>query len=557
MIARAAPLRDGTTADVLSGWYRHGRGRRTGPFFGFSSPRVQPTPDNKQTSPRQALLLPDNRKDLFAGPSHGGNLALRKRNNDASSFHLLRPHGKRRTRRSIEGGCRLGCNDSDDRYLCRMGQFDHIAKAMLSSPLVAVFKEMAESNDFSRLESTAKRHHFLPRLLLRRFARPHNGKDCIFQMKTTRRNAPLRVDIRTAASRHRLYAMPDEEGGLSNRHEGYLALVESHAAPALRSLLEDPTGLSPSDRATIAFFVALQTMRTPAAAHQITELVNAAFRISASEWFSDRRAFAAGYREYYGEGASDEEIDGFRQELMASVREGRVRLTTPGGGAFSLGLSHAAEQLPMLFEFDWTLLRAEGGFITSDRAFAIHDPTPQFPWQAQAILSSPNSQTTLPLSDSECLLMRPEPMGGGLTVQEVSADVVEMINLRTYGWADQHIFGATQEDLVSVRKAARQRPADVVRPKPFCHVALLDPDPDDNSLVERNLRRGWPARLPRNGELHDYIVIPADQPHPELWALADGLTERRARKRAGVGDDDPFDGRIINDPLDAIEVLAR
>jgi hypothetical protein len=69
-----------------------------------------------------------------------------------------------------------------------MGQFDHIAKAMLASPLTAEFMEMAASSDFRRLEkSNAKRHHFLPQLLLRRFARPHNAKDCIFQMETISR----------------------------------------------------------------------------------------------------------------------------------------------------------------------------------------------------------------------------------------------------------------------------------------------------------------------------------------------------------------------------------
>jgi hypothetical protein len=437
-----------------------------------------------------------------------------------------------------------------------MGQFDHISSAMFASPLMAVFMEMAESNDFSRLDkSNAKRHHFLPQLLLRRFSRPCNAKHCIFQMETTSRKAPRRVDIRTAASRHRLYSIPDEDGAASNRHEGYLALVETHAAPALRSLLEDPVGLSPPDRATLAFFVALQTMRTPATAQEITVLVNAAFRMWASEAFSDRRAFAARYRERCGGGASEDEVERFRQEVIASVREGQVRLTSPGGGAFSLGLTHAAEQVPMLFEFDWVLLRAQGGFITSDRGFAIHDPTPQYPWQAQGILSSPNSETTLPLSDSECLLLRPEPMGGGLAVEEVSADVVEAINLRTYGWADRHVFGVTQEDLVSVRKASRRRPADVVRPKPFCHVALPDPDPDDSSLVDRNLRRGWPGRMPQDGELHDYIVIPSNEPHPELWALADELTERRARARAGVGDAEPFEGRIVNNPLDPTDFV--
>src|SRR5207248_7828851 len=89
-------------------------------------------------------------------------------------------------------------------------------------------------------KSTAKRHHFLSQFLLRGFADTHNGKDCLFQMETKNRRAPIRVDVRTAASRRRLYAVPDEDGKMSNRNEGYLALVEEHAAPALRHLLDDP-----------------------------------------------------------------------------------------------------------------------------------------------------------------------------------------------------------------------------------------------------------------------------------------------------------------------------
>jgi hypothetical protein len=91
----------------------------------------------------------------------------------------------------------------------------------------------------------------------------------------------------------------------------------------------------------------------------------------------------------------------------------------------------------------------------------------------------------------------------------------------------------------------------VIRPRPFCQVALLEPDPDDNSLAEANLRRGWPAHLRNeNGDLRDYIVIPDDKPHAELWKLADELTERRA----GIGPNEPVEGRIINQPLHPLEI---
>jgi hypothetical protein len=177
--------------------------------------------------------------------------------------------------------------------------------------------------------------------------------------------------------------------------------------------------------------------------------------------------------------------------------------------------------------------------------------------RSQAILGSENSETTVPLSDTACLLMRPMPMGCRLTVREASAHEVETINLRTYGWADEYVFGRTQQTLVAVRTAARRRPADVIRPTPFTQVAILEPDPDDNTLADANRRRGWPPQLPNErGELRDYIVIPTDRPHPELLALADELTERRARKGAGVGAGESFKGRIINNPLHPLDLMC-
>ena len=405
-----------------------------------------------------------------------------------------------------------------------VGEFDHIAAALWASPLMTACVEMAVSNDFSRLDrNAAKRHHFLPRFLLRGFSHRHKGKECLFQMETTSRRAPLRVDMRTAASRRRLYTALDDGGRRSNRNEGYLALVETHAAPALRQLIEDPGSLSSGERATIAFFVALQTMRTPVAAEQITELANAAFQTAASELYSDRRAFADRHREFFDDGATEAEIEEFRLTTLQQIREGRVRVSGEAGAAFGTGFEHAIETVPILFAFDWTLLQApEGGLITSDRGYAIHDPTPPYPWAAQGPVSSENSETTMPLSDTHCLVMRPVPAGSGLTTREISASEVEALNLRIYGWGDKYVFAKTQRALDATRAASRRRPANVIRPRPFCQVALLEPDPDDDSLATANLRRGWPPQL-RNeqGELCDYIVIPTDKPHPDLRKLAD------------------------------------
>ncbi len=440
-----------------------------------------------------------------------------------------------------------------------MGDFDHIVAALRASPLVTAFQEMAVSRDFSRLDkAAAKRHHFVPQFLLRGFTHIHQGKDCVFQVEATTRRAPRRVDIRTAASRHRLYTAIDEDGRPSNRNEGYLALVETHAAPALRDLIGDPASLSPGERATIALLVALQTMRTPIAAEQVTAIANAALKTAASEFFSDRQAFAARRREFFADGATDEEIERFRQATLTQIRRGDVRLNGRDGAGFAAGFQHAVESAPMLIAFHWTLLRSSsGGLITSDRGYAIHDPTPPYPWAAQGLLSSENAEVTVPLGDTVCLLMRPVPGDCGLDARDLSADEVEALNLRTYGWADKHVFAKAQTTLDSVRGASRRHPSRVIRPRPFCQVVLLEPDPDDNGLIAANLRRGWPAQIPTDdGELRDYIVIPYDEPHEERWKLADELSERRARRRAGIGPDEPVEGRIINRPLHPLDIAG-
>lgn len=439
-----------------------------------------------------------------------------------------------------------------------VGDFDHIVAALQASPVTVDLMAMAATDDFSRLEaSAAKRHHFLPQFWLRGFAHTQHGKDWTFQMDTTRRAAPRRVDVKTAASRRRLYAVRSEDGA-SNRLEGYLALVESHGAPALRRLLRAPGSLTPADRATIAYLIALQMMRTPSASEQITRIANSALKTAAGQFFSDADAVADLYRERFDVGATAETIERFREDVLAQLRAGEIRLDGSDGAAFATAFQHAIQDVPIVIACHWTLLRtAKGGVITSDRGYAIHDPTPPYPWAAQGLLSSERTEVTVPLGDGHCLLIKPGFADAALDIRELSAAELELLNLRTFGWAQTYVFGRSQAALQAVRVASRRHPARVIRPRPFCHVPLLELDPNDDSLAEANRRRGWPAHLRNDaGELCDYLVIPDDEPHPELWQRADELAELRARKRTGIGLEEPVQGRIVNLPLHPLDISA-
>jgi hypothetical protein len=261
--------------------------------------------------------------------------------------------------------------------------------------------------------------------------------------------------------------------------------------------------------------------------------------------FSDATAFAQRYREIFQseEGdapATDEEIEAFRLEMLEDLRDGSVGFADPHQVALSLGINVAGQQCYIIFGMSWTILRCPGGFVTSDRGLAVHDPTPPYPWSAQGLLSSPSSETTIPLSADTCLLVSLDERA--LDVRDISQSQADEINLRTYGWADGYVFGRSQQAVTELRRLARRRPADVIRPKPRHHTMLLEADPTDTTLADRNRARGWPPYILLRGVPHDYIVFRHGENPMDDAALSSKKIEERARRALGVAEGEPLPG---------------
>jgi hypothetical protein len=164
-----------------------------------------------------------------------------------------------------------------------------------------------------------------------------------------------------------------------------------------------------------------------------------------------------------------------------------------------------------VYEMGWKVLVSEEiEFITSDHPLAMFDPTPPFPWTGSAWLSSENAETTFPLTPRSCLLV--VPRGARMSKEEVARDRVEEINLRTYGFAQRHLFAQHQESLTHLRRTAKRRPARVARPRPNYQVVMEEADPSDPNAGAANLKRGWPRFLQAPGpdgriKVLDYKVM--------------------------------------------------
>jgi Protein of unknown function (DUF4238) len=201
--------------------------------------------------------------------------------------------------------------------------------------------------------------------------------------------------------------LPGEDGVQHQKIEAFLALVESHAAPALQRLLDHPEGLDKADRATLAFFFALLQGRTLGGVARLTEFADTTMKLMFASHIADAETFAREYREVIGE-ADDETIERQRKWILEALAEDRVRSSDPKAMALDLLLNAVGDSFQIVYQLHWYLVEADRqAFVTSDCGMSMYDPTPRFPWSGNGWVGSPNSQTAIPLDPLRCLLVTP------------------------------------------------------------------------------------------------------------------------------------------------------
>ena len=399
--------------------------------------------------------------------------------------------------------------------------------------------------------SNAKRHHFIPRFLLNRFA---DDDERLTQLDTST-GAPQQIGAKQAASRHHFYTFADEDGVKSAAVEGVFGMVESHAAPALLRL-EQEGAVSDIDRGTISLFLAYLVARTPAAREEAERVSQEAFARMMAAHVADPMAFMELVQ---AQAEDDEEMrltadaaEELRQSMLRMLKEGRLKITSPDGGAATNALIEAAYSRTILIysATEWTLLRTDlSGFVTSDRGHASVDPTPQHPWMAEGIYSSPNAQTYFPISAESCLVISPgEPT---LRVDHADEEQVMEANLRICGWADRYIYGSNQTVVAAVRRAQKKHPDLAAAPSPFRSVMLIPRDPDDDRIAQAHIARDWDPYLvcaDENGNLQemDYLVVGEDGDAVEIAIDGGELSRLRALKLSGFPPD--ADSGILGKP---------
>jgi hypothetical protein len=403
---------------------------------------------------------------------------------------------------------------------------------------IPLFKHLRELGEGARpnLDTTARRHHYVPSFLLARWARPQKRAGTLFEL-LVRTGQPRRTTPDRSAFETDLYAQHVDGESPNLIFEAYLSIIENYSAEPLKKLAGAPGSLNDEDRATLAYFIAYQQGRTPPAMAEHKDNAYRAAQLAVADVIGDWKALAMRYREKVDPAASDEAIAAFREAEINHFAEGTREIEIPPGAVLHAMLTQAPMTAAAIAVQDWTLLIAgDSEFIQNDRGIAMFDPTPRFPWSGNAWESSPNAQATVPLGPAVCLRMTPG--SEGYAVRKVDAATVEEINLRSYGWADHSIFGTSQNSVTAVRRAAKDQPGRVVRPRVPRPVLLEPADPADERVGRENVARGWPRLLERVGpsgkrELFSYRVLDerarsGAQAKPEILEALRDASEREA-----------------------------
>jgi hypothetical protein len=277
--------------------------------------------------------------------------------------------------------------------------------------------------------SEPKSHHFVQRAYLDAFCDPQPGNKKPFLWVYSPKREVRFQNTKECATENYFYCF-EKDGARSFEVEHAIADLENHSLPLLVRPQQGLLPATPQDRLTLAGYVALAVMRTPAARSIFNQAVIDVQVKRLRELANVPGELETVLREH--EIKSGEKLD--PDEQRRKLKAGKMRAVIPDPDWSLRCMLEQTLQLQSHFvKMDWTLVRAERAFfLTSDFPLLLSDPS------LAHIPDGANSPDFLfPLSRDTCLA------GGGFGREEfVFSDAAEVrkINLALIERAQRFVF---------------------------------------------------------------------------------------------------------------------
>jgi hypothetical protein len=385
--------------------------------------------------------------------------------------------------------------------------------------IVPLFEQLADIAEGKRSmpETDAKYHHYVPQFHLRGFsvgteAKSKNAR--IWQLdKLTGEIVERKIERVGGEPGFNRAVGPD--GRSTNAIEAWLSIVEHHAAHSIREVLSAVKRPKYPDRVTLAFYIAIQELRTPDGLSRVQAASDFVMNAYVATWARTERSTAEMAREA-GVDVEPEQISRIREILR---EPGAVRMNDPRTHALGIVLESAADLMNVISSMTWDIVTSEAALVIGDQPVIHHDAEPPVrPWIEPTWHSSTTSEGWLPLTSHLALKMT-NPRARGerdFRRSDLAAEDAMAANLRSYGWATRYVFAESADLLRDLHAAASRDPTSVPRPSRPVHVITADrrafPPSEPNVQPE-----GWPKFVPRIGqdgsiEWCRYRVVRHDDP---------------------------------------------
>ena len=317
----------------------------------------------------------------------------------------------------------------------------------------------------------AKRHHIVPRMLLRRFTIDPAADNPELWGLDISSGRPFASSVNNEAVIRHYYRIDEPNLPIGpNQAEEWLSRIESDAAVPIRKLVAG-ISLSQRERDSMALFLHVTQRRTPqsrawhAYLDEQMHVEMLKFKLSNPDYIRQVYKGQPGFD-------TDDGIEAWRIQTLADLESGRLGIES-GQNREVAYIFLAADRIVagLSGATTWQSLRSPTGseFVCSDNPLNIYDEAAQTRAREHAgvgWVSSPLVQATMPLDPSVCLLVTPGPPRWRAT--DIDAGTVAEINLRTYAAAEHFIYGRSQDVVQRVRASAKANRArvDKFRPRP-------------------------------------------------------------------------------------------
>ncbi|HTU13672.1 MAG TPA: DUF4238 domain-containing protein [Solirubrobacterales bacterium] len=315
---------------------------------------------------------------------------------------------------------------------------------------------------------TAKRHHYVPRFLVARFANPAGPRGTLVQLDRGTGRALRTSPTNAAVIGHYYDFTTGGDDFPVDGVEDVLGIVEGATAPLIAGLATPNAVLGDEDRLTLALFVAFLFLRVPSQRAWLRLIDERAGKKMVRDMAEQPEIFQIAMKEI-GEPADEED----RRRLIESLDRGGIEFKAPPERQLTMMMGLAIDLAWEIAAMSWSILRTPktGRFVLGDSPVTMFDPTLKPP-RGNALRSSEKAETVVPLDPNFALAIR--PVGDEFDEQILGNSELLDINLRTYAWADRWVFGFSQNDLTGLRAQAKRRPSRVAVRRPLPPAVVLD-----------------------------------------------------------------------------------